>query len=164
MSTPQLKLIVTERSCPHCGVTKPVADFRVDQRRKQPRSWCRRCENDASHARGKEAKKRKPYWGFRTVIDRARKAGLPCDVTVQYLTGLWREQEGRCALSGLQMTWRQGKLLHTSISVDRIVAGLGYVKGNVRLVCFAFNAFRGSGTDEDMIRLAKALIKHQRSK
>lgn len=159
-----LKLVISEKRCSKCEATKPIADFRVDKRYGTPKSWCRKCEYSASRDRTRKANKNKPYLGFRTVIDRARKNGLPCNITVKYLTDLWKEQQGRCAVSGLEMAWRQGRLLPTSMSVDRIVAALGYVKGNVRLICFAFNSFRGSGTDEDMIRMAKALIEHnQRS-
>ena len=71
---------------------------------------------------------------------------------------LWVAQGGRCALSGIEMTWAKGKALPTSISMDRIDQTKGYVPGNVRLLCLGVNALRGIQTDEETIAMARAIV------
>jgi hypothetical protein len=51
-----------------------------------------------------------------------------------------------------------------STSVDRLNGRLGYVKGNVRLVCVAANLARNEWSDEDLIKLCEAIVEHAKSK
>lgn len=74
---------------------------------------------------------------------------------------LWEKQKGRCALSGITMTWGRGLVMPTSMSTDRIDNTRGYHLDNIRLVCHSVNAFRGNGTDEEMLKIAQALINHK---
>ncbi len=46
----------------------------------------------------------------------------------------------------------------TSISIDRIDPSLGYSFGNIRLVCYQVNTFRGRWTDEQMLAMARAIV------
>jgi hypothetical protein len=81
-------------------------------------------------------------------------------VTHRELMELYQAQRGRCALSGLQMTWMKGKIVPTSLSVDRIDSALGYTRANVRLVCHAANRMRGDSTDAQMLQMAQAIVEH----
>jgi len=83
------------------------------------------------------------------------------DITAEYVMSVWIEQNGKCALSGIDMTWGYRGKSHTpptSFSIDRIDQTIGYYKGNVRLVCHAINSFRGSMTDDEMLHMAKNLV------
>lgn len=62
---------------------------------------------------------------------------LNVSVTYEYLITLYHEQDGRCALSNLDMSHNFND--PRSISIDRIDSGKGYEVGNVQLVCQAFN-------------------------
>lgn len=42
--------------------------------------------------------------------------------------------------------------------MDRIDQNRGYVGGNVRLICYAINNFRGRMTDDEMLAMARILI------
>jgi hypothetical protein len=44
------------------------------------------------------------------------------------------------------------------LSLDRIIPVLGYVRGNVRVVCFAVNQARSDYGDEVLLIIAKALV------
>lgn len=79
-------------------------------------------------------------------------------VTLDELMDMWSAQDGRCVVSGLVMTWRQGKTQPMSISIDRIDSSVGYTKDNVRLVCYQVNAFKNRWTDEQMFTMALAII------
>ncbi len=78
-------------------------------------------------------------------------------VTVKELVSMFNDQAGRCALSDVKMTWGLGAYFPTSISIDRIDSSKGYTKDNVRLLCYAVNAFKGVWGDDHVIAIAKAI-------
>lgn len=111
----------------------------------------------------RERNKKSPRYAFSSTLALARKRA---EVTINqdYLMALYDQQEGLCALSGVRMTWATGKTSPTSISIDRIDGEKGYVDGNVRLVCVAVNAFRGIMNDQQLLKMAKALVSTMESK
>lgn len=78
--------------------------------------------------------------------------------TIDDLMEMFTRQGGLCAVTGLKMTWAQGKVLPTSISLDRIDPNGGYSAVNLRLVCQSVNAFRGRMTDDEMFHMALAIV------
>lgn len=79
-------------------------------------------------------------------------------VTHTQLMEMFLQQEGKCAVSGLTMTWMRGKIHLTSISIDRIDSKRGYSADNVRLICHAINRLRGDHTDAEMLEVARAIV------
>lgn len=81
-------------------------------------------------------------------------------ITFEFLRGLWGAQGGRCAVTGKIMTHVQGKglCLDTNVSIDRIEPEVGYIPGNVRLVCKAVNYLKWTMTDKEMVGWAKAIV------
>lgn len=78
--------------------------------------------------------------------------------TTDELMELWRKQDNKCAVSGVEMTWGKGKLMPTSISLDRYDGTKGYELDNIRLVCYQVNTFRGRWSDAQMLQMAKAIV------
>lgn len=111
----------------------------------------------------RERNKKSPRYAFSSTLAQARKRA-ETTINQDYLMALYDQQEGLCALSGIRMTWATGKTAPTSISMDRIDQQQGYVEGNVRLICMAFNAFRGSMNDQEMLKFANALVQNMKSK
>lgn len=64
---------------------------------------------------------------------------------------------GVCQLSGVPLTLR-GPRSATSPSLDRIVPALGYIGGNVRIVCHALNAGMGDWGEDELRRIAEAWL------
>lgn len=91
--------------------------------------------------------------------DRRKAFDAGC-VTLDFLKSLWDSQSGRCAVTGIPMTHVQGKglCLDTNLSIDRVDPARGYAEGNVRLVCKAVNYAKWTGTDQDMVKWAKAIL------
>ena len=94
---------------------------------------------------------------------RAKKAEREHNINTDYLRGLYEGQEGLCALSGLEMTIR-GKSGTSeywySLSIDRIDSSLGYVEGNVQLVCTGVNRIKGQMADEMFINFCKEVVEY----
>jgi hypothetical protein len=89
-------------------------------------------------------------------LTRARERGLPFDITTGWV--LTRLLVGRCEVSGLRFddAPKQGRGQFIP-SIDRRNPEAGYTEANCRLVVWIYNAAKGVGTDEDVMRLAKAL-------
>jgi hypothetical protein len=83
--------------------------------------------------------------------------------TVDELMALFKAQDGKCAVSGVTMTWFTGGTKPTSISLDRIDVKDGYSISNIRLVCYQVNCFRNRWSDEDMLAMARAIVSHSDS-
>jgi hypothetical protein len=79
---------------------------------------------------------------------------IACDW--DYLIGLYHKQNGNCAITNMPMTTQLNDL--RSISIDRIDSALGYIRGNIQLVCqwanFAKNKY---STDELRLELREFL-------
>lgn len=66
------------------------------------------------------------------------------DLSIKDLLQILKEQDGKCALTGVQLTCKleKGTKFKTNASIDRIDAGGPYIKENIQLVCRAVNQFR----------------------
>ena len=97
--------------------------------------------------------------------DRATKQSLPFNLTIEYIQKLWDEQQGRCAISGLPMTFElKGGRIHSNVSIDKINRLQGYVTGNVQLVCMACNQIKSDMTDNEMYNFCKSIVKYYENK
>ena len=76
-------------------------------------------------------------------------------ITVDDVQNIWT---GRCAVSGLKLTVQAGKNGPLSPSLDRVKPELGYVRGNVRIVCLGYNMLKGAGTDAQARRIMRACL------
>ena len=88
------------------------------------------------------------------------------DIDLKYLKELWEQQKGICPVSGITMKLRthnnckDGLAEPHSASLDRIDNDLGYVKGNVRYICFMANIARSRFSDEQLIEFCKRVADH----
>ena len=77
------------------------------------------------------------------------------DLTLDDLKRLWDDQDGLCALSGVQMDLPRMKTdshgFPTCASLDRIDSDRGYVLDNVQFVCNFVNMGKGPNSDEEAI-------------
>jgi len=72
------------------------------------------------------------------------------DITLMDVVAIWLEQEGKCALTKIELDWQGGTLQERNplrASIDRIDVDKGYVKANIRLVCHWANNARSTYSD-----------------
>ena len=90
------------------------------------------------------------------------------EITIDYLWSLFRIQEAKCALSGLEIflnpKWsnkgiKQSGIVTQTASLDRIDNSKGYEIGNVRWVHKDLNFMKGGLSDEDFIFLCREVYK-----
>lgn len=72
-------------------------------------------------------------------------------LSLEYLLEMWQKQSGLCALSGVAMTHQTGiGYLGTNASIDRIDSSVGYLPGNVQLVCRRANEIKREFSSNDL--------------
>lgn len=97
---------------------------------------------------------------WRTCYLSAEKRGLPFTMSRTDLYKLLEDSNGRCAVSGIEFERSpiRGHPHTRSVSIDRVNPELGYVPGNIRLVLLAVNSLKGSGTEEEMMTICRAIL------
>lgn len=102
---------------------------------------------------------------IQTAKARAVKAGLPYDLTKDWVSTAWT---GRCALTGLPFdaptdsALRAMRMSPLMASIDRIDPAEGYTQSNCRFVCLGVNSLKGAGTDNQMYQIAEALLRNRK--
>jgi hypothetical protein len=92
---------------------------------------------------------------LRSAFRRALEKGLPFDLTPEWAASRWT---GQCEVTDIPFTLTNTKSGFYSPSIDKIEPLKGYVQGNCRFVLFSVNSFKGPGTDEDMLVVARAIM------
>lgn len=82
-------------------------------------------------------------------------------ITPEFLHSLWDAQGGLCALSGMPMLHEFNNL--RSVSIDRIDSNLGYVPGNVQLVCRWVNLAKGKFSNEQILSVFDEFMSNKNS-
>lgn len=125
-----------------CGNTNP-ADFRVAK--VGYRSLCVHCLSRQKA----EARLKRSSWKERCtkIANRANSKSLPFDLTPEYLESLYDRQNGKCFYTDydLQSDYGRGLSQH-SLSVDRVIPALGYVKENIVLCTIQANTVKNNLT------------------
>ena len=98
---------------------------------------------------------------FKTIKRRAATNNIDFNLTIQWLEE--RLIRGICEVSGIAFNLDNFGKCHDkfySPSVDRIDNSQGYTVDNCRMVLFAFNAGKHTGTDSDFIKLIHGLLEN----
>jgi hypothetical protein len=93
------------------------------------------------------------------LIGVAKRRAMACDLPFSLGVDLVeaRLKAGKCEATGI--TLRMDAVERCwSPTIDRIKSSDGYTEANCRIVVFAYNAAKGSGTDADVLALAKAVM------
>ena len=142
--------------CSKCGKRQPRENFKTRQYsdRVVHQSFCRTCENEENTTR--KYKDLTSYYRQKcsNARSKAKKAGLPFDLTIEYLLEMHFKQEGKCFLTGRELCCERNqkneRRSSETCSLDKIVPELGYVKGNVLLVIDKVNRVKADCTLDEM--------------
>lgn len=88
------------------------------------------------------------------------------NLDIDYLYNVAIKQNFKCSITNHDLIFEKiGENSRTfnikNASLDRIDSNLGYIKGNVRFVCLAANFGKSEFTDQDLIKLCKAIVNPQ---
>jgi hypothetical protein len=130
-------------------------------------------QRDRTHIREEKLYRRLLYecvGSFLLIAARRRAVLRKMDFNIDssYVIGLLKEQDHRCAVTGLQFEFafggrrRKGREPYRP-SIDRIDSKLGYVRGNCRVVLVAVNIAMSSWGEGVFLRIAQAAVTRKRT-
>jgi len=131
---------------------------------------CKLCKQAAYNKkkltnRGKKDLNRILLERWHGIKDRARASGYVIDFGWEVLKEIWENQNGICALSGIEMTYEMfNGRVHTNVSVDKIDCYKQYSKNNIQLVCMAANQMKSDMPFDKLIWFCKNIIKYNEDK
>lgn len=154
--------------CHKCLHYKPENEFYKEGKYHAERNYrkllCKVCANERQRQHDInlcDSDKLRKCLQFRVLgaKDRAKNKNIPFDITLEYVQKLWNNQDGKCALSGLPMTYelKCGRT-PTNVSIDRIDKTKGYIIGNVQLVCMACNQIKSDMSEDWMYYFCKNIV------
>ena len=133
-----------KKTCAKCKRDLSVKEYNSTQTGR-PRSACRRCENAQRTTRASAS----PLAYIKIIFSKLKHARAkepdPFEWTVELeqLYNAYNLQEGKCALSGVFLTWQTGEGAQDfNISIDRKDPSKGYIPENVQLVAYRVNVMK----------------------
>lgn len=159
--------------CHKCGRFLPVSEFGKHQAysyRDGHDARCRECRTQQSNERKKNysdecALLKILQMRFLAAKDRAKKKNLPFTITKEYLKELWDKQDGKCAISGVKMTYKQcNGRTPKNVSIDQINHKKGYIPENIQLVCMAINQMKSDLEIEELYDFCEAILETKNKK
>lgn len=96
-----------------------------------------------------------------TVEKNAKARKIDFSVSIEYLYELYKEQNGKCALSGLKIFHKKKQMdTFATASLDRIDSSKGYIVGNVQWIHKTINQMKWNSSQEEFIEFCKAVAAH----
>jgi hypothetical protein len=148
--------------CTKCMIDKPFGDFPFHKKTYDGfDSWCKECRR-AYRYESRQSLDSHLRARLNSIRDDRR--GIHADLTLEQLVELWNKQEGKCAISGVEMSYQRNKRQHNmnNCSVDRIDSSGDYTINNSQLVCWIVNRMKGENTTEELIKWCKHIIENQK--
>ena len=109
--------------------------------------------------RCKECKRKQNQARVLGASERAKRKGIPCTITKEFILDLWNKQNGLCAISKIPMTYEMDSgRIYTNVSIDQIEQGKGYTEDNVQLVCMAVNQLKSDWDMNTVKYICKMII------
>ncbi len=96
----------------------------------------------------------------------AKKRGLQFAITPKHVEKLLKENEFHCCVSGIKFHISDTNISRNpwAPSIDRIDNRLGYVPGNIRMVCLAANIAMSNWGYDILLRLANGISRNAKAK
>jgi hypothetical protein len=101
-------------------------------------------------------------WYIKNVIKNSKKRNQKYDVDLEYISEMWKRQNGICPFTKQKLELRthsnKEKAGPYSASLDRIDNSKGYIRGNIRFVALIFNYARNIFSDNDVLEFCKKVV------
>ena len=157
--------ICSNKKCAKAGQLQPASCFTTHRDASDGLSSnCKACQNATKTASA--------HVFIRILFNAAKRRESQFDMTLEDWLAIYDAQEGKCALSGIEMTFTLDKNPPTfnasakklkwpfNISPDQIDAGKGYVRGNVQFVCAQVNMMKAELSIEALVHISRKIVDH----
>ena len=149
--------------CKVCFNDKPADDFYASERKGEYKR-CKACLRTARQKRINDGHEAYLKLLFGQLRSKRKSHGMEWEIEYEDVLALWDKQNGKCALSNLNMTHHRvggGQKLPFNASIDRINHNEGYLKSNVQLVCSQVNTMRHTLNLDEFWWWVKTISEHQ---
>lgn len=152
-----------QRGCRECGTKfQPYSDKHVfccaacNQRTRRRKNKAHVLQMGRKQTR--EWRKKNPA---KEIWSRIRNKCPDTDITVEWIQE--KLEKGKCEITGIEFSFDDNRSYRTCTdpwrpSIDKIDPGGGYTVDNCRLVIMMYNRAKGINTDEDVVKMVKALM------
>lgn len=130
------------KACIICLRELPLEKFTAQ------RNVCKKCKS----AQIADNKSSSPYAYIKGLFHSLKysRKNFIWEIESQYVEQLWDKQEGKCALSGVFLTWQAGEGRQDfNVSIDRKDPNKGYIIGNIQLVAQRVNIMKHTLGDSE---------------
>ena len=167
---------IVDKRCTRCNRYKRLEEFDRKKENKTDgrKSWCKVCSSrhnkhvwtNGKGDRDKAAISADPrkffnHW-LKDAKNKKSKNRHPVDpnLTVDDLLNLFKEQNYKCAKTGVLLTHLKGqRKVNTNISIDRIDNDLKlYTLSNIQLVCYRYNLMKGDMTEKELDKWCRIIL------
>jgi len=119
--------------CPECKIPQDYLRKNYALESLKLNKLCKKCSNQKTDNCHRGMYERIRISWYEKNKKGAELRGLYFDITLQDIWDMYQKQDGKCALSGLDIDWASVGSIHTA-SIDRIDSSKGYILNNVQLV------------------------------
>lgn len=144
-----------------CGDTSVYPSWYLNLHAKTPCKACKTCRPRSSMWSG---------FGdvgsvyFSQIAKGASKRGFEFSISIEFIWHLFVAQDGKCALTGREIGFKEPGSRTQTASLDRIDSSIGYVEGNVRWLHKDVNRSKMDLSDEEFLILCKEVIEHDENR
>lgn len=97
-------------------------------------------------------------------LRRATKKNIPFEIGLDLIRDLWNKQEGKCAISSIDMTYElDSGRIYSNVSIDQINPSKGYTKDNIQLVCMSINQLKSDFDMATVLKICNGIISNARA-
>jgi ribosomal protein S14 len=102
------------------------------------------------------------FW-YRLVCDRSNRRHYLVDTAFMTRSRIKRllKQNRSCECCGRKITFYR-RIRYNSVTIDRVIPALGYVKGNIGILCYRCNRLKNDATPKELYRLYRYIKRKRR--
>ena len=155
---------MSTRKCTSCKKEFPLKDFGI--RNDRGTVYSRKCRPCVDIARRKAASATpqtyltRLFGQLKHARTKKEKVKVGWDIKLEDVLELWDKQEGKCALTGLFMTYHKDGSGRKDLnaSIDRINPEIEYLVTNIQLVCSRANTLKHNLREDELYWWAKNIV------
>ena len=149
--------------CECCGkeFERELRHFNYNKKHNRKNLCARSCSGKmyAKRSHDKRRSKRtdiehKLFYLFNQARHNAKTRKKDFNLDLEHIVYIWEKQGGKCPITkvSLVLKGKNGKSVPDQASIDRIDPSIGYIKGNIQIVCLFANYAKHTFDTEDVIK------------
>lgn len=142
------------KPCPKCGDVQNYLRLSYAKESLRLKKVCKKCSNRDTNNCHRGYYNDMPITWFNKVRLSAEVRGLEFSITMEDVYSLIVENDFKCALSDMDISFNPFGLKHPA-SIDRIDSSKGYIKGNIQIIHKDLNFMKQQYSQEHFINMCE---------